>query len=248
MSDTAKPSIDLDSVAAKYLQPPSVEIENDLIMNWYPGRVTARTGMVGDILELGLGHGYTVPYFTKACARHMVVEGSGKVIAHFLEQNPDYPGALVEGYFETFETEARFDAIVMGFVLEHVDDPVAILRHYRPLLKPGGKVWVAVPNAKSMNRRLGLAMGMIPDIYELNATDHMLGHQRNYCRDTLRADCEAAGYRVTHEEGMYLKPLPLGVLKTLPDMDANMNAMMEVGVDFPDLCVALLVELEDASQ
>ena len=43
---------------------------------------------------------------------------------------------------------------------------------------------------------------------------------------------------------MYLKPLPLGVLRTLDHMEANLQAMMEVGVEFPDLSVALLVELE----
>ena len=130
----------------------------------------------------------------------------------------------------------------MGFVLEHVDDPVAILRRYAGFLTPGGRIVIAVPNAKSMNRRLGLAMGMIDDIYALNETDHILGHQRNFCRDTLRGAVESAGLKITDEEGIYLKPLPLGVLKTLDDMDANLRAMCEVGVDFPDLCVALLVE------
>lgn len=232
----------LDDVASKYLQPPAVEIENDLIMNWYPERVAARLGHVGRLLELGLGHGYTVPYFTAMCDEHVVVEGSGKVIEHFRAQNPGYAGTLAEGYFETWEPDAPFDLIVMGFVLEHVDDPVAILQRYARFLTPNGRIVIAVPNAKSMNRRLGLAMGMIDDIYALNETDHILGHQRNFCRDTLRQAVESAGLSVRDEEGIYLKPLPLGVLKTLDDMDANLRAMCEVGVDFPDLCVALLVE------
>ncbi|MCX7271931.1 MAG: class I SAM-dependent methyltransferase, partial [Burkholderiales bacterium] len=63
-----------------------------------------------------------------------------------------------------------------------------------------------------------------------------------YCRDTLRAALERAGYRITHEEGIYLKPLPLAVLKTLDNMRANLDAMMQVGIEFPDLCVGLLVE------
>lgn len=236
--------MDLESVAEKYLAEPAVEIENDLIMNWYPGRIGMRIGHVGRLLELGLGHGYTVPHFVKMADHHTVVEGSQRVIDHFRAKNAWYQGSLAQGFFEDYVPEEGFDAIVMGFVLEHVDDPVSILRRYRAFLKPGGRIFVAVPNAKSLNRRLGLAMGLIPDIYELNATDHKLGHQRNYCRDTLRRDVEAAGYRITHEEGMYLKPLPLGVLKTLEDMEANLQAMMTVGVDFPDLCVALLIEIE----
>ena len=92
----------LDDVASKYLSPPAVEIENDLIMNWYPERVAARLGHVGRLLELGLGHGYTVPYFSAMCDEHVVIEGSGKVIDHFRAQNPDYAGTLAEGYFETW--------------------------------------------------------------------------------------------------------------------------------------------------
>jgi SAM-dependent methyltransferase len=235
----------LDDVASKYLQAPSAEIENDLIMNWYPKRVFARTGRVGRVLELGLGHGYTVRYFSDMADEHVVIEGSPKVIDHFRANNPWYHGTIVEGFFETVEPQGKFDLIVMGFVLEHVDDPAAILRRYRKFLTSNGRVIVAVPNAKSLNRRLGVEMGMIDDIYDLNETDHKLGHQRNFCRDTLRDTVEAAGYTVTHEEGIYLKPLPLSVLQTLDDLPANMDAMLKVGVDFPDLCVALLFELAD---
>jgi len=233
----------LDDVASKYLQTPSEEIENDLIMNWYPKRVHKRAGHVSRLLELGLGHGYTVPFFSKMCDQHVVVEGSSRVIDHFQSKNPWYSGSLEEEYFETYTPSAPFDLVVMGFVLEHVDDPEAILRRYRENLMPGGRIWIAVPNAKSLNRRLGLEMGMIDDIYDLNETDHILGHKRNFCRETLRDAVEASDGRITHEEGLYLKPLPLGVLKTLENLEANMQAMMAVGVDFPDLCVGLLVEV-----
>ncbi|MDC0343523.1 class I SAM-dependent methyltransferase [bacterium] len=233
----------LDDVASKYLQAPDVEIENDLIMQWYPQRVAARTGPVKRCLELGLGHGYTVRPFQDLAEEHVVIEGSGLVIEHFRKSNPWYHGKIIEGYFETCDPEGQFDLIVMGFVLEHVDDPVSIMDRYRQYLAPGGRLFVAVPNAKSLNRRLGLEMGLISDIYALNATDHQLGHQKNYCLETLTADAEAAGYQVVHEEGVYLKPLPLGVLKTMDDLDANLDAMLKVGVDYPDLCVAILVEL-----
>ena len=171
--------MDLDSVADKYLEEPSVEIENDLIMNWYPDRIRRRVGHVGRLLELGLGHGYTVPHFVSMADHHYVVEGSQRVIDHFRTKNAWYGGEIVHGYFEDYVPDQSFDLIVMGFVLEHVEDPIAILHRYRKMLTPGGRVFVAVPNAKSMNRRLGLAMGLIPDIYELNATDHKLGHRRN---------------------------------------------------------------------
>jgi hypothetical protein len=47
---------------------------------------------------------------------------------------------------------------------------------------------------------------------------------------------------ITDEEGIYLKPLELGVLKTLPDFEANLRGMLQVGIEFQQLCVGLLLE------
>ena len=62
--------------------------------------------------------------------------------------------------------------------------------------------------------------------------------------DTFRSELQTHGFRVVHEEGIYLKPLPLPVLQTLPDFQANLQAMLQVGIEFPDLCVGLLMEAE----
>lgn len=237
---------DLDSVSGEYFvdgekQPPTA-IENRLILPWYAKRIVARFGRCDALLELGLGHGFTPDIFTNACDRHVIVEGSRAVIDLFRTKYPGTRVDLVEGYFEDFETQERFDVIVMGFVLEHVDDPERILERFKRFLKPGGSLFITVPNAKSLNRRLGLELGKIDDIYSLNENDIALGHKRQYSRETLTAAVRRHGYEIVHEEGIYLKPLPLSVLKTMPDFEENLEAMMRVGIDFPDLCVALLME------
>ncbi|MCV9998883.1 class I SAM-dependent methyltransferase [Pararhizobium sp. YC-54] len=232
----------LDAVATEYRPDAATAIENDLILNWYPERIIRRFGSVDSILELGIGHGFTPGLFNAACERHVIIEGSQFVIDQFKAKSPDFTGEVVFSYFEDFETEERFDVIIMGFILEHVDDPGMLLERFKKFLKPGGRIFVAVPNAKSMNRRLGVELGKIDDIYSLNANDHAFGHKRQYCRDTLKHEMQSHGYSVSLEEGIYLKPLPLGVLKTLPDFQENLDAMLRVGIDFPDLCVALLME------
>jgi len=235
---------DLDSFTAQYLPRAATEIENDLILNWYPGRIGSRIKRCDALLELGLGHGFTATWFGRYCSRHVIIEGSPKIIELFEGNHPDFSGTVVHDYFETFESSERFDCIVMGFILEHVDDPDLVLERYKKFLKPGGVMYVAVPNAKSLNRRLGLELGIIHDIYDLNPNDKALGHKRQFCRDLWRELLFRHGYAITYEEGMYLKPLPLGVLKTLPDFKANLEAMLRVGVDYPDLCVALLMEVK----
>ena len=237
----------LDDVSGEYFvggerQPPTA-IENSLILPWYAQRIAERVGHCQSLLELGLGHGFTPDIFTNACDRHVVIEGSPAVIELFKRDRPENPIHVVEAYFEDFETSETFDVIVMGFVLEHVDDPEIILNRFKRFLKPGGRLFIAVPNAKSLNRRYGFELGKLDDFYSLNENDIALGHKRQFSRESLTEAVRRNGYRVVHEEGIYLKPLPLSVLQTLDDFEENLQAMLRVGIDFPDLCVAMLMEV-----
>src|SRR5450432_3508885 len=129
-------------------------LDNKLMLEWYPHRVVAMAA--GDsMLELGLGHGFTTAFFAQHFARYKVIDGSPEMIERFRHRFGLSQVDIVESYFENFDSEERFDNIAMGFVLEHVDDPGAILRRYRHFLKPGGSVFVAVPNSESLHRRFG---------------------------------------------------------------------------------------------
>lgn len=47
-----------------------------------------------------------------------------------------------------------FDAVVLHHVLEHLTDAVGTLRRLRALLAPGGKIFIEVPNARSLRARI----------------------------------------------------------------------------------------------
>jgi 2-polyprenyl-3-methyl-5-hydroxy-6-metoxy-1,4-benzoquinol methylase len=175
-----------------------------------------------------------------------VLEGSPAVIADFRKKAPDCRAEIVETYFERFESDERFDVIVMGFVLEHVDDPAAVLAHFRKFLAPNGKLFVTVPNAETMNRRLGHLAGLLPDMHALSDNDVLLGHQRFYTVDSLRREVEAAGYEVERLEGIYLKPVTTRQLLSLNLSDGIIEALCTLGIDYPELCCGLLAEAKDA--
>lgn len=237
----------LNEVTSQYKPGAATEIENDLMLNWYPNRILKRLEGSGvkSLLELGLGHGYTSVLFKRFFERHVIVEGSSIVIDIFKKNNKILNIEIVESYFENFSTQEKFDVIIMGFVLEHVDDPGVIFDHFKKFLTQDGRLFVAVPNAKSLNRRLGLELGMIDDIYDLNENDLALGHQRQFCRKTLKSLLSEHGLKADWEEGIYLKPLPLAFIQQLPRFRDNLQAMLEVGIDFPDLCVGLLMEVRE---
>ncbi|HEY5993185.1 MAG TPA: class I SAM-dependent methyltransferase [Gallionellaceae bacterium] len=219
------------------------DFDNLIQLKWYPERIVKFSGGATSLLELGLGHGITADVFGRHFGRHVVIDASPAVIANFRQRFPDSKADIVESYFESFQTDERFDVIVFGYILEHVDDPVQILKHFRPFLAPGGRMFVTVPNAEVLNRRLGHLAGMLPDMLELSEHDLLLGHKRYYTVDTLRADVEKAGYEIQRLEGIYLKPLATSQMISLKLDERIIQAFCEVAIDYPELSCGILAEL-----
>ncbi len=121
-------SNDLDTFIAAYSDSFGYAYDNNIILNWYPRRIMALCTKEQSLLELGIGHGFSTNRFSQFFGEHTVIDGSASVIGQFKAQYPDNTAEIVESYFETFDTDKRFDLIVMGFVLEHVDDPQAVLQ------------------------------------------------------------------------------------------------------------------------
>lgn len=223
------------------------DFDNHILLKWYPERVRQFSADANSLLELGLGHGITATVFGKHFKRHVVVDASPAVIANFHKTYPDSKAEIVESYFETFDTDECFDVIMFGFILEHVDDPVLILKHFRRFLKPDGRMFVTVPNAEVLNRRLGHLAGMLPDMTALSDHDRLLGHKRYYTVQTLKQDLKRAGYVVKRLEGIYLKPLTTTQMLSHNFDQSVIDALCKVAVDYPELSCGLLAEVAAAS-
>lgn len=220
------------------------DFDNGILLRWYAQRVVALTDRADSALELGLGHGYTAEIFSNHFTRYTVLEGSPAVVGHYRQRFQDRELNIVETYFEQFTSAATFDVIVMGFVLEHVDDPAAILARFRELLAPAGRLFVAVPNAEGLNRRLGHLAGMLPDMQTLSDNDILLGHKRYYTVDSLSQEVKNAGYAVARLEGVYLKPLTTAQMIACQLPAEILRALCEVGVQYPELSCGILAELK----
>jgi 2-polyprenyl-3-methyl-5-hydroxy-6-metoxy-1,4-benzoquinol methylase len=145
----------------------------------------------------------------------------------------------VHSLFEEYAPGRTFASAVLGHVLEHVADPVAILEAAKQLLEPGGVAIVTVPNANSIHREIGVALGMLKATNELNEDDIRIGHRRVYSQQELIADVEKSGLRVEHAGGVYLKPLSNAQVESFPE--PLIQAFYEVGKLHPELCAELMV-------
>ncbi|MNU35661.1 bifunctional 3-demethylubiquinone-9 3-methyltransferase/ 2-octaprenyl-6-hydroxy phenol methylase [compost metagenome] len=233
----------LDVHVAAYQGDNLYDFDNEILLTWYPQRILHHAGSARSLLELGLGHGYTTDIFSSRFERHVVLEGSPAVIGNFREKHPDCRAEIVETWFENFTTDERFDVIVMGFILEHVDDPVLILRRFRDFLAPGGKMFLAVPNAEVMNRRLGNLAGLLDDVTTLSDNDVLLGHKRYYDVATFSADITQAGCGVDLLEGIYLKPFTTAQITSLHLDRKIIDALCQLGIGYPELSCGLLAEI-----
>jgi 2-polyprenyl-3-methyl-5-hydroxy-6-metoxy-1,4-benzoquinol methylase len=220
------------------------DFDNEIILKWYPHRVIKFSEDSTSMLELGLGHGFTADIFSKHFKRYIILDGSSAVIQNFKNNYPDCNAEIVETYFEEFDTEERFDVINLGFILEHIDNPFQILTRFKKFLAPGGKVFVSVPNAEVLNRRLGNLAGLLPDMTVLSENDLLLGHKRYYTVETLTKEIENAGYTVERMEGIYLKPFTTKQILSLNFDKKIIDALCEAAIDYPELSCGMLAQIK----
>lgn len=223
--------------------------ENLLMLGWYARRLAATLAARGarNVLSLGIGHQVVSRRLGGLLGRgldaYTIVEGSPARIDELRGSGglPEGVG-VVHAWFEEYEPPRPVDAVEMGFVLEHVESPEAILARYAGFLAPGGMVAIAVPNARALHRLVGQRAGLLDDLHRLSAHDLALGHRRYFDLGSLRRLVEGAGLRAGACEGILLKCLTTEQLSRL-GLDARvLEAFCEIGADYPEIANAIYLE------
>lgn len=92
----------------------------------------------GSILELGPAEGLMTNYLEDIDPNLTVIEGS-KIFADQLKLK--FPTInVIQALFEDVQLDKQFDNIILGHVLEHVEDPDKLLNYIKPWLKDGGVI------------------------------------------------------------------------------------------------------------
>lgn len=236
-------SENLDSFIEAYNSSFIYDLDNSLLLNWYPDRILKLTNGK-TCLDLGLGHGYSANCFATAFEKYIVLEGSEQIIKQFLTQYQLPNVEIVHTLFEEYESNEQFDVIIMGFVLEHVDNPQFLLQKYKQFLSPDGNLFITVPNCEALNKRFGYEAGMINSLWDLGPGDIALGHKQLFTVNSLKALVEQEGFIVKETEGIFLKPITTQQILDLRLSQKILQAMLKVGIQYPELCVGILMKLE----
>src|SRR5581483_2719068 len=105
----------------------------------------------GRALEMGCYTGEMTELIASRYADLTVVEASDELVAA-ARARLGRRASIVHGRFETVELSEPFDAIFLVHTLEHLDDPIAVLRRVESWLTPRGRLFVVVPNADAASR------------------------------------------------------------------------------------------------
>ena len=198
-----------------------------------------RRYMDGDsILEMGPAEGVMTALLATTGKSITVVEGSELFCENLKANFPD--AQVINSLFEDFVPDCGFDNIVLGHVLEHVDDPVDILQRAAEWLNPGGRILAAVPNARSLHRQAAVIMGVLAQEGELNELDKKHGHRRVFNPESFRNIFYQAGFVVDVFGGYWLKPLANSQIEDswTPEM---VDAFMQLGERYPDIAGEIYV-------
>jgi SAM-dependent methyltransferase len=104
--------------------------------------------------------------------------------------------------------DASLDALVFSHVLEHMAWPEAVLRRHLRVLKPGGGVYVVLPNAVQFRQRWEFVRGRFR-YSETGIMDRT--HLRFFDFVAARNLMESAGLEVVHHAAV--GHVPLGPLR-----------------------------------
>jgi 2-polyprenyl-3-methyl-5-hydroxy-6-metoxy-1,4-benzoquinol methylase len=218
------------------------------VMHPFMIRAFAMSFRKGNVLELGSFRGD----FTARLLGHFdditCVEASDLAVA---EARRKLGGAvmIVNGTFEKVVLPRRYDNIVLTHVVEHLDDPVLVLRRINEeWLAEDGRLFLVCPNADAPSRQIAVKMGLISHNEAVTAAEAEHGHRRTYALDTLERDATAAGLRVVQRSGIFFKPLANFQWDRLLQTDIVSKEYLEgcyaLGQQYPDLCSSIYLLCE----
>ncbi len=189
------------------------------------------------VLEMGCSTGVMTRRLAKIFSKLTVIDGSKKYIDYVKKIVKAKYVNFIVSLFEDFKTKEKFDDIILANVLEHVKNPVFVLKKAKNWLKKQGRIHIIVPNAESLHRRIGQKMGILKELKSFSKNDVRIGHRRVYTKKSLESDIKKAGLHALKSQGIFLKPFSNSQMSKL-DKEV-LDAFYEIGKELPDYCSSI---------
>jgi SAM-dependent methyltransferase len=202
----------------------------------------------GNMLELGSFQGnFTslfLPYFNDITCVEASDEAAQMASHRFGDRVK-----IIHSLFENVVLPNKYDNIIMTHVLEHLSDPVAVMKRINDeWLSDTGRFFLVCPNANAPSRQIAVKMGLISHNAAVTPAEREHGHYITYSLDTLERDAKAAGLKVVHRSGIFFKALANFQWDRLLNTDIISKEYLEgcyqLGHQYPDLCSSIFLMCE----
>lgn len=160
---------------------------------------------------------------------------------------------FINSTFEEAELPKRYDNIIFTHVLEHLDDPVQVLKRINEeWLTEDGRLFLVCPNANAPSRQIAVKMGLISHNSAVTSAEAEHGHRCTYTLDTLERDAVMAELKVVYRSGIFFKALANfqwdQLLQTDIISEGYLEGCYELGQQYPDLCSSIFLMCERGSK
>lgn len=202
----------------------------------------------GNVLELGSYKGdFTkrlLPFFDDITC----VEASDAAV-DIARQNIGDNVNIINSVFEDVSLPTQYNNIVLTHVLEHVNDPVAVLKRVNnEWISKDGRLFLVCPNANAPSRQIAVKMGIISHNSAITLAEKEHGHKITYALDTLERDVKKSGLKIIHRSGIFFKALANFQWDQLLQTDIinkeYLDGCYELGQHYPDLCSSIFFVCE----
>lgn len=156
---------------------------------------------------------------------------------------------FINSLFENAILPKKYDNIILTHVLEHIDDPVSVLKRINDeWLSDSGRFFLVCPNANAPSRQIAVKMGLISHNSAVTPAEKEHGHNITYTLDTLERDAKSAGLKIVHRSGIFFKALANFQWDRLLETDIISKEYLEgcyqLGQQYPDLCSSIFLMCE----
>jgi 2-polyprenyl-3-methyl-5-hydroxy-6-metoxy-1,4-benzoquinol methylase len=202
----------------------------------------------GKFLELGSYKGNFTERFLPYFEDITCIEASNEAVIVATEKLGSRV-KIINDLFEKVSLPAKYDNIIMTHVLEHIDEPVKVLKRINDeWLSDNGRFFLVCPNANAPSRQIAVKMGLISHNAAVTPAEKAHGHNITYTLDTLERDAKAAGLKVVQRSGIFFKALANFQWDRLLQTDIiskeYLEGCFELGQQYPDLCSSIFLVCE----
>ena len=198
-----------------------------------------------NVLELGSFKGDFTEKILPLFKNITCIEGSESAVKIAKQKFSDNV-EIIHSTFEDVNLEKSFDNVILTHVLEHIDDPVGLLKKINDnWLTDDGFLFVVCPNANAPSRQIAVKMGLITHNNAITDSEEKHGHRITYTLDTLERDIVNSGLQVVYRSGIFFKALANFQWDKLLNTDIITNEYLEgcykLGQQYPDLCSSIFI-------